>query len=166
VIGIGDLIDVLMKLGSPTALSYETSWGIEAGAGRYGVTIQGMTLKRDDGEKRTYNFGGAGMGVSISPAKWKSKNNGSITSESFPASGGRVFRGTLNWGAVTFKDLTGPGHIITVSAALGGGACYSIVIMGETVDFLLFSGFMVCGGVELGTPGAGIMCYKGLFALA
>ena len=155
-----EILETLKSVGGSTPLWYDASWGLEVAAGNYGGTIQGLTIGSDNGKKQSYVFSGLGMGKSIGGGK----KSGSVSHESFKAFGTNVWKGTFAWGAVDFDSLEGLGHIITISAAvLGSGKCVSLVIFNETVDFLLFNSFMVVAGEELGTTGAGIMCYKGIF---
>jgi hypothetical protein len=144
-----------------TTLNFETSRGCDAEGGegiQGGVTLQGVLIKdTGNGKIQWFEFVGAGMGIGIGlPA------GGSISTEDFPSVGETIIKGVAGWGHINFSDLTGSGHIITISASLIGGIGRSLICFGEPIgDPLLSTGHLFYDGIVMGTPGAGIMCYKG-----
>lgn len=151
------LLGKILEL-KPTALWYDTGASIEISDGPMAVTVQSVTIEHDNGSKQNFSFSGAGIGIS-GPLP----GGISISSESFPSTGGNIRRGPAVWGTLEFDDLVGPGHIISVSFAAGPGGCVGILLFGEIIDFLLFTGATWFACHELGTSSLGIVCYKGLW---
>ena len=158
----GVLIQLLKLIAncSKTTLEFDTSRSYEAEGGegvQGGITLQGVRIKdTGNGETQWFEFVGAGMGIGIGlPA------GGSISTDDFPSVGERIIKEPAGWGHINFSDITGWGHIITVSAALVGGVGRSLICFGEVGDPLLSTGYLFYDGIVMGTPGAGIMCYKG-----
>jgi hypothetical protein len=163
-----DVLVRLLKLianCSKTTLVYQSSRGvdIEGGEGiQGGSTLQGVLIKdTGNGESQWLNFLGAGIGTGFGAPV-----GGSISTENFPSVGDRIIKGPAGWGRINFNDLTGLGHIVTISASLVGGVGISLACFGEVGDPMLSTGYLVYGGILTGTPGTGIMCYKGHWSKA
>ncbi len=158
------LLGIIGMVGT-TTITMDANRGVEitGGAGvSGGLTVQGIELVDSSNSKRQwFEFVGAGIGVGLGPIV-----GGSFSDESFATLSGPVLKGPGGWGKINFDDLTGLGHVFSISAAAieskGKGVGLSLVTMGEVGgEPLLCSGFVVFAGTMIAVPGAGAMVYKG-----
>jgi hypothetical protein len=159
------VLGMMAKL-NMTSLKFDGSRSFEATGGEGvtgGVTLQGVKMinKKND-ETQWFEFIGGGIGVGIGlPA------GGSFSDESFPSSGTHLMKNPFRViFTLDFDDLPGVSHIITFSANLVGGEGFSLILFNEFLDAIAFKAALFCRGIVVGTPGVGIMCYKGIWRKA
>lgn len=155
----------LLTLCSKTTLYLNANRGVEVTGGAAvngGVTVQGIELRdTSNGKSQWFEFIGAGIGAGIGLPL-----SGSFSDESFETWGGTIIKGPAGFGKINFDDLTGLGHVFSISAAClevnKKGIGLTIVTMGETGgEPLLCSAFTIFAGTMITPTGAGAMGYKG-----
>jgi hypothetical protein len=143
-----------------TTLKVVSNSSIEAAHGKGGLTTATYEFKDSSNDETiTLQFDGVGIGLSVGPptgASWSHAD--------FPSWSSAVYDGPRpNWSSLKVGDLAGLGHIITVSAAIIGGVGQSLCLFNELIDGAVFEAVCMSEGISLGTPGAGVMCYKGVW---
>lgn len=145
-------------------LDFDTSRGVEVSAGEgpsAGITVQGVRVKDLGDEEKTqwFDFVGGGVGFSIGTGVGVS-----ISTADMPSAGTRILKNPFRvvFG-LDFDDLEGIGSVFTFSAAYLGGKGYSLILFNEFLDPIGFKAAVFTEGIFMGTPGTGIMLYKGVW---
>lgn len=157
----------ILALSSKTTLYLNANRGVEITGGTAvngGVTVQGIELTdSSNSTSQWFEFIGAGMGAGIGLPL-----SGSFSDESFDTWGGTIYKGPAGFGKINFDDITGQGHVFSLSASVlevnTKGIGLSIVTMGEVGgEPLLCSAFTIFAGTMITPTGVGAMGYKGIW---
>ena len=133
-----------------------------SGAGISGTLGEIRVKDSSNSTEQWFEFGGFGVGLSIGLP-----DGFSYSKESYDSWGGQLYKGPSGFGKLNYDDLTGAGHLITISGVNAGeekGSGLSIFTMGEVYgQSALCSAVTVFTGTVVMSPNAGAYIYTGMW---